>query len=250
MVSADLLQRSADKIARLSGEPRDLVGYWRECTDVVASVIPHYWTPCWYTLDPASLLATSHFHEGMAEFPAEWLANEYYGDDVNQMADVATSESGISTLHEATNGDPSRSRRWDFNRSMGSEQEMIARLQAPSGEVWGMLGLYREAGQPVFDATDKRFLSLVSGHLAEGARRALLVGEATDPATPYPDGPGLIIVSEQWELQSATPGGGGGGRPRPAQRRAARPARGDHRLADQVPDRHLGGPARRLPQRG
>ena len=109
MVSADLLQRSADKIARLSGEPRDLVAYWRECTDVVASVIPHYWTPCWYTLDPASLLATSHFHEGMTEFPAEWLANEYYGDDVNQMADVATSESGISTLHEATNGDPSRS---------------------------------------------------------------------------------------------------------------------------------------------
>jgi DNA-binding CsgD family transcriptional regulator len=206
MVSTDLLQRSADKIARLSGEPRDLVAYWRECTDVVTAVIPHYWTPCWYTLDPASLLATSHFHEGMAEFPAEWLANEYYGDDVNQMADVAASDSGISTLHEATGGDPSRSRRWDFNRSMGSDQEMIARLQAPSGEVWGMLGLYREPGRPVFDATEKQFLSVVSGHLAEGARRALLVGEATDPVTPYPDGPGLIIVSDQWELQSATPG--------------------------------------------
>ena len=58
----------------------------------------------------------------------------------------------------------------------------------------------------MFDATDKRFLSAVSEHLAEGARRALLVGEATDPADPYPDGPGLIIVSERWELQSATPG--------------------------------------------
>ena len=62
MVTADLLQRSIDKIARLSGEPRDLAGYWRECTEVVGSVIPHYWTPCWYTLDPASLLITSHFH--------------------------------------------------------------------------------------------------------------------------------------------------------------------------------------------
>ena len=95
MVTADLLQRSIDKIARLSGEPRDLAGYWRECTEVVGSVIPHYWTPCWYTLDPASLLATSHFHEGMVEFPAEWLANEYYGDDVNQMAHVARSRTGI-----------------------------------------------------------------------------------------------------------------------------------------------------------
>jgi hypothetical protein len=171
MVTADLLQRSVDKIARLSGEPRDLAGYWRECTAVIGSVIPYYWTPCWYTLDPASLLATSHFHEGMVEFPAEWLANEYYGDDVNQMAHVARSRTGISTLHEATDGDPSRSRRWNFNQSMGSEQEMIARLQAPSGEVWGMLGLYREPGRPMFDATDKRFLSAVSEHLAEGARR-------------------------------------------------------------------------------
>ena len=58
----------------------------------------------------------------------------------------------------------------------------------------------------MFDATDKRFVSAVSEHLAEGARRALLVGEATDPVGPYPDGPGLIIVSERWELQSATPG--------------------------------------------
>ncbi len=165
MVTADLLQRSIDKIARLSGEPRDLAGYWRECTEVIGSVIPHYWTPCWYTLDPASLLATSHFHEGMAEFPAEWLANEYYGDDVNQMAHVAASRTGISTLHEATDGDPSRSRRWSFNQSMGSDQEMIARLQAPSGEVWGMLGLYREPGRPMFDATDKRFLSAASEHM-------------------------------------------------------------------------------------
>src|SRR6478735_9547836 len=130
-MTADLLDRSIDKIARLSGEPRDLVAYWRECTDVVASVIPHYWTPCWYTLDPASLLVTSHFHEGMPEFPAEWLANEYSCDDVNQMIDVARSKTGVSTLYEATDGHPSSSSRWAFNQSMGSEQEMIARLRAP-----------------------------------------------------------------------------------------------------------------------
>lgn len=205
-VDTDLRQRSVDKIARLSGEPRDLAAFWRECTDVVSAVVPHYWTPCWYTLDPASLLATSHFHEGMDAFPSEWLANEYYGDDVNQMVDVATSPTGISTLHEATGGNPSRSRRWHFNQTMGSDQELIARLRAPSGEVWGMLGLYREPGQPMFDTDDKRFLRAVSGHLAEGARRALLVGEATDSTARPPDAPGLIMLSDTWELQSATPG--------------------------------------------
>ena len=205
-MGTDLHERSIDKIARLSGEPRDLMSYWRECTDVVTAVIPHYWTPCWYTLDPASLLATSHFHEGMVEFPPEWLAHEYYEDDVNQMVDVAVSKTGISTLHEATDGDPTRSRRYTFNRSMGGDQEMIARLRAPSGEVWGMLGLYRELGQPMFDDRDKRFLHAVSGHLAEGARRSLLVGEALSPDATLPDAPGLLIVSDTWELQSATPG--------------------------------------------
>ncbi len=46
----------------------------------------------------------------------------------------------------------------------------------------------------------------VSGHLAVGARRALLVGEAIDLDGQQPDAPGLIIVSDRWELQSATPG--------------------------------------------
>jgi DNA-binding CsgD family transcriptional regulator len=205
-MTSDLRQRSVDKIARLAAEPRDLATFWRECSGVVTAVVPHYWTPCWYTLDPASLLATSHFHEGMDEFPAEWLANEYYGNDVNQMADIAVSPTGISTLHEATGGDPSSSRRWAFNRSMGSDQEMIVRLREPSGQVWGMLGLYREPGDRMFDTDDKRFLAAISDHLAQGARRALLVGEATDPDNRQPDTPGLIIVSEEWEIQSATPG--------------------------------------------
>jgi len=204
-MNTDLRHRSVDKIARLAAEPRDLAAFWRECSGVVGAAVPHYWTPCWYTLDPASLLATSHFHEGLDEFPAEWLANEYYGDDVNQMADVAVSATGISTLHEATGGDPSTSRRWAFNRSMGSDQEIIVRLREPAGQVWGMLGLYREPGDRMFDTDDKRFLAAISGHLARGARRALLVGEATDPE-PQPDAPGLIILSEQWEVQSATPG--------------------------------------------
>lgn len=105
-------ERAVDKIARLAGQPRDLVTFWQSCTEVIADVVPYYWTPCWYTLDPASLLITSHFHDGMPQFPAEWLAEEYYGDDVNKLADVARSGTGVCTLHEATGGDPSASPRW------------------------------------------------------------------------------------------------------------------------------------------
>lgn len=203
-MSTDARQRAVDKIARLAGEPRDLASYWQECGAVVGQVVPYFWTPCWYTLDPASLLITSHFHEGMVQFPAEWLAAEYYSEDVNKIVDVALSTSGISTLYEATGGDPASSPRWHANMTMGGDQEMITRLRTGSGEVWGALGLYREPGAAAFNQSDKQFLQAISAHLAEGARRALLVGEAADPESP--DGPGLIILDARWQVESATPG--------------------------------------------
>lgn len=78
------------------------------------------------------------------------------------------------------------------------------RLRSRSGEVWGALSLYRQPGQPHFDDTDKQFLLALAPHLASGARRALLVGEATEPDSP--DAPGLLILTERWEVDSLTPG--------------------------------------------
>jgi len=197
-------QRARDKIARLARQGLDLVTFWRESSEAVASAVSYYWTPCWYTLDPASLLVTSHFHEGMPEIPREWLAQEYYGDDVNKLADVARSERGISTLHEATGGDPAVSPRWHQNIALGGDQEMIAALRTRSGAVWGVLGLYRERRQPLFDREELEFIQAMAPYLAEGARRALLVGEATDPEGP--DAPGLVVLSDGWDVESTTPG--------------------------------------------
>jgi DNA-binding CsgD family transcriptional regulator len=141
----------------------------------------------------------------MPELPPEGLALEYYEDeDVNKLADVCRSQSGISTLHDATGGDPSWTRRWQSNISMGGDQEMIAALRTSSGDVWGALGLYREAGDPMFSEDEQAFVRSVAPVLAEGARRALLFGEATDPEGP--DAPGLLVLSPDWELESATPG--------------------------------------------
>jgi DNA-binding CsgD family transcriptional regulator len=197
-------ERALDRIAELAGGCSDLVTFWRESSEALARAVPYYWTPCWYTLDPASLLVTSHFHEGMLEIPEEWLADEYYGDDVNRLVDVARSERGISTLHEATNGDPSSSPRWHANMELGGDQEMIARLGTPRGDVWGALGLYREPGSPMFDADELAWVQAAAPHLAEGARRSLLVGQAADPEGP--GSPGLLVLTPDWEIESATPG--------------------------------------------
>jgi DNA-binding CsgD family transcriptional regulator len=203
-VSGETRQRASDRIARLAWRHLDLVGFWREATDAIASAVPHYQAPCWYTLDPASLLITSHFNQDMPAIPSEWLAQEYYQDDVNNLIEVARSERGISTLHEATGGDPTRSPRWQANITLGGDQELIAALRTPSGEVWGALGLYREPGQPLFDAQELAFIRAVATNLAEGARRALLAGEATDPEGP--EAPGLLVLSGNWDVESTTPG--------------------------------------------
>jgi DNA-binding CsgD family transcriptional regulator len=196
-------ERAAERIAELSGRGHDLVTFWRECTEALEGAVPHYDKPCWYTLDPASLLITSHYHDGLPEYPLKMLRHEYYGEDVNQISHVVRSESGISTLHEATGGDPTSSPSWQMNMEMGGDQEMIAALRI-RGAVWGAVGLYRAPGEPMFDNEEKALLKAIGPDLATGTRTGLLVGEARDPQ--WPDSPGLVVLSEEGELESTTPG--------------------------------------------
>jgi DNA-binding CsgD family transcriptional regulator len=196
-------ERAAERIAELAMRGHDLVTFWRECTELLDAAVPHFDKPCWYTLDPASLLITSHYHDGLPEYPAKMLHHEYYGDDVNHISDVARSDSGISTLHEATGGDPSSSPSWHMNMAMGGDQEMIAALRTGDA-VWGAVGLYRAPGEALFDREEKAFLTAIGPDLASGARTGLLVGEARDPE--WPNSPGLVVLSEQGEVESTTPG--------------------------------------------
>jgi hypothetical protein len=134
LVGSYARQRATDRIAELAGGGYDLVTFWREATDAIASAVPFYLTPCFYTLDPASLLATSHYHDGLPEIPHEWLKVEYYEDDFKQMADVARSERGIGTLYDATGGDVSRSAKYRVSmQPLGADQEVLAALRTRSG---------------------------------------------------------------------------------------------------------------------
>lgn len=198
-------QRGKERIVQLASAGLDLASFWNEASRVIMRVAPHYSSPCWFTLDPGSLLVTSHFHTEMPEIPAEWLAHEYFVDDAHKMADVARSASGISTLHDATQGDPRRSPSWElYLQPYGVEQEAYIALRTRAGEPWGLLSLYREIGAPLFSAEELGFLRELSPYLAEGARRGLLVGEATDPEGP--EAPGLVVLREDWSVESMTPG--------------------------------------------
>jgi DNA-binding CsgD family transcriptional regulator len=200
----DAVQTALAMVERLAAEPRSLVAFWDDVSDVLRDTVPHHTFPCWFTVDPASLLITSHYNPWMPELPRDSLAAEYYEEDVNQIATVARSRSGVSTLHDATDGDPSSSPRWQANARLGADQELVAALRTRSGVTWASLSLYREPGRPLFNHAEQDLVRQMAPALAEGARRALLFGEATDPDDPRC--PGLLVLTQDWRVESSTPG--------------------------------------------
>jgi DNA-binding CsgD family transcriptional regulator len=86
----------------------------------------------------------------------------------------------------------------------GGDQELLLALRTPAREAWGILALYRAPDQPLFDGDELELLRSLAPHLAEGARRGLLVGEASDPDGP--DAPGLIVLDAHWRVESLSPG--------------------------------------------
>jgi DNA-binding CsgD family transcriptional regulator len=204
-VSLYAKERALDRVASLAAQGLDAVSFWREATEPVARAVPHDFTPCWWTLDPASLLLTSHFNPGFPEVPPEWFDIEYYDEDVKTFADVARSERPVATLHEATNGDPSSSRWYRVAlEPHGAEQEVRASLRTKDGVPWAAISLYREPGRPEFEASEIAALLELAPYLAEGTRRGLLIGEASDPEGP--DAPGLLVLRADLSPESMTPG--------------------------------------------
>jgi DNA-binding CsgD family transcriptional regulator len=197
--------RALDRLAQVSRQGNDLVTFWRECSEIIDRVVPSALGPCWFTLDPASLLMTSHHQDGPFDIPPEWLAAEYLTDDFNKMSEVARSPTGVATLDEATGGEPERSLRYREEMAPnGIDQELLAAIRTFDGDAWGCVGLYRERGRSRFGSADRQFLRAASASLAEGARRALLIGEALSPDVADPAG--LVVLDAAFEVESASPG--------------------------------------------
>src|SRR5829696_7637450 len=175
VMSAFGMDRGFERIADVSGRGSDLVTLWRDVAEIVTPLVPNLMGPCCFTLDPASLLMTSHFNPALYyELPEEMLRGEYLVDDVHDMASVARSPSGVSTIHAAAGGDPSASPRWQGNMALGGDQELLVSLRTRSGATWGTLGLYRGRGEEQFSADEIELLRVAAPALAEGVRRSLL----------------------------------------------------------------------------
>jgi DNA-binding CsgD family transcriptional regulator len=183
----------------------DVVSFFRAAGEAVTAAVPAVAPPCWCTLDPATLLITSAYNGLEDSIPTWALEWEYRDDDVMKTADVARSSQGIQTLSQATMSHPAQSVVYrEQLHPMGVEHVVEVVLRTRSGECWGSISLMRGPEQPDFDRVELDFLRRVAPLLAEGVRRGVLVGEASDPDRL--DAPGLLVVDEQLELVSSTPG--------------------------------------------
>ncbi len=196
--------RVIDKLDAVASSGSDLVTLWRQAGPLVAEVVPHFEAACFFTVDPASLLTTSHFQEGLPEIPSEWLGREYAEQDYNSMREVLQSAAGTGTLDDATGGRPELARKFhEEMQPFGCDQELLVALRTNDGEAWGLMGLYRETGRPRFSPEEVDVARRVAPGLAAGARHALLLGQAREPDLPA--APGLVVLDERLTVESATP---------------------------------------------
>jgi DNA-binding CsgD family transcriptional regulator len=173
-----------------------------------ADVLPN---PSWVTLDPASLLATSLIegdqHGWQCEMSTqEWAQFEYASETLgNRISDVVRHPRGIQTATELVHDHPDRADEYrEVLAYIGAEHEVLVALQTGDGAHWGALYLTREPGRRDFSSEELEFLRLVAPHLAEGVRRGLLLGEASEPEGP--DAPAIVVLGPDLDPESFTPG--------------------------------------------
>ena len=158
---------------------------------------------CWHTLDPATLLITSHVTNLSGEGFAFICANEYLQDDVSKFASLAGRRAPVGILSFETGGRPERSARFrEIYSARGWGAEMRASFDA-GGMTWGSVMLLRQAGRPDFTPAEAGFLVSASRHVAHGIRTTLLSDAGA--AGGDEEAPGVVVVDARGEVESATP---------------------------------------------
>lgn len=107
----------------------------------------------------------------------------------------------MGILSAATRGDLDRSPRFREllrPRQIGAE---MGGAFVVGGACWGACGIYRDRGRPDFTASDVRILDRVGPHIADGYRRALMLGALTQGEP----GPGVALFDADGLVDSIDP---------------------------------------------
>ena len=160
--------------ARLIQRELDLSAYFDAADRLLARCLP-FDASCWLSLDPETLLPTSHFSReyGVGDMLA-LVTNEYLEEDFNKFADLGRSSRGVGILSHSAGGDLASSHRhatFLTEQGFGDGDELRAVLR--DGDVtWGAVAVHRRHGRFVDDEAE--LVADLSGLLAHGVRRAMV----------------------------------------------------------------------------
>lgn len=153
---------------------------------------------CWHTVDPATLLITSHWTNLSGDGFPMILANEYGQDDVGKFASLA----GHPVPAAALSGEHvPASARFLAYRARGWGSELRATLDCER-ETWGAVMLLRGRDLPPFTDAEARFVASLGSVLARGLRSSLAYAArgGDSPET------GFVVLDARDEIESSSPG--------------------------------------------
>jgi DNA-binding CsgD family transcriptional regulator len=194
--SASRFQSGVERLCRAESDPRAVIRWLADhLTDAV---------PCDGLLllrtDPTTVLPV----EGVVRALPPALCrpfwdNELLEDDYNKFVALARGPLA-ATLHEATGGDLSRSRRYGtVYRGLGVTDELRASFTARDGSCWAVAQLVRTAGR--FTAAERDLLAGAAPAVAAALRARFAL--AAPPTSPQ-RGPAVVILDKAGEVESIT----------------------------------------------
>lgn len=201
-VKRERVQHTREQIGRLARAGLDWVTFSTEATEVLRRAVP-FDRSCWHTVDPGTVLFTGSLNQNVG-CSGSWLAeHEYVVEDVNKWWFLARSGRLAGASSIATHGDLSRSARHCSAEAVGLGDELRGSFLA-HGNYWAAAGFIRDIDRPWFTEDDVQLLRALSEPIAEGFRRALLVGAVADDE-PVDDGPGVVVFDDRGRVESISP---------------------------------------------
>lgn len=187
------------ELTALANRVLEVPAYFDAAGSVLRRLIP-YDGVCWFTLDPATALPTSHISR--RSIPPEQVPllaqNEYGEPDVNKFVELAHRQTPAESLRRATDDRPERSTRFSKVLSPNAITDELRAALVLDGVAWGGLALYRRSDRS-FSEADVSFLAAASTYLAEGIRRSILAVGANDDVA----GPGMMVLALDGEVVSS-----------------------------------------------
>ena len=160
---------------------------------------------CVLTMDPATRLTTSAYVEnGLRGSAAVRMAEiEYYESDVNTFAALARSGRVAASLSETTGGELDRSLRHRELRAPNGLGDELRAVRASDAATWGGLTLGRALDREPFAPADVALVASLSGYLAQGLKRAMLLTARSAEQRDVARSAGLVLLAPDNSISMA-----------------------------------------------